>query len=184
MNAPHRPLHSRRRFLSLGVGGLAVASTPAWASRYDGGIKALDLAHTHTGERIDVVFANGQQYLEPALFRLNHFLRDHYTQQVGVMDPGLFDQLHQIRRLLGVSLPFEIISGYRDPHTNERLRTTRGGGVAKRSLHTEGRAVDVRLTGVPLAELRDAAWSLQAGGVGYSPAEQFVPIDPGRVRRW
>ena len=77
-----------------------------------------------------------------------------------------------------------MISGYRDPQTNERLRKTRGGGVAKRSLHMEGQAIDVRLPGVPLAELRDAAISLKAGGVGYYPKDQFIHVDTGRVRTW
>ena len=70
------------------------------------------------------------------------------------------------------------------PETNGRLRQKGSGGVAKKSLHMEGRAIDVRLPGVPLAELRDAALSLQAGGVGFYPREQFVHIDTGRVRRW
>jgi uncharacterized protein YcbK (DUF882 family) len=77
-----------------------------------------------------------------------------------------------------------VISGYRSPTTNAHLKATRGGGVATRSLHMQGQAVDVRLPGVPLADLRDAAWSLQRGGVGYYPGSQFVHVDIGRVRRW
>ena len=118
------------------------------------------------------------------LGRLNVFLRDHSRGQVGVMDPQLFEQLHQVRTLLGARMPYQVISGYRSPRTNEHLRQTRGGGVATRSLHMDGRAIDIRLPGVPLAELRDAALSLQAGGVGYYPGEQFVHLDTGRVRRW
>ncbi|HYN61457.1 MAG TPA: DUF882 domain-containing protein, partial [Rubrivivax sp.] len=68
--------------------------------------------------------------------------------------------------------------------TNTQLRQTRGGGVARNSLHMEGRAIDVRLPGVPLAELRDAAQALRVGGVGYYPDSQFVHIDTGRVRSW
>ena len=147
-------------------------------------VRALTLAHTHTGEHLDVAYAQGTAYFTPALQQLNHFLRDHYTQAVGLMDPALFDQLHRVHALLGTRIPYQIISGYRDPHTNERLRRQRGGGVAKHSLHMDGRAIDVRLPGVPLVELRDAALSLQAGGVGYYPAEQFVHLDTGRVRRW
>ena len=47
-----------------------------------------------------------------------------------------------------------------------------------------GKAIDIRLPGVPLASLRDAALALQAGGVGYYPKEQFVHLDTGRVRSW
>jgi uncharacterized protein YcbK (DUF882 family) len=132
------------------------------------------------------VYATGEQYVPQALGSLNHFLRDHYSGEVGQMDPQLFDLLHGVRQALTTrtQLSYQIISGYRGPITNERLRTTRGGGVAKHSLHLEGKAIDIRLPGVPLAELRDAALSLKAGGVGYYPGEQFVHIDTGRVRRW
>jgi uncharacterized protein YcbK (DUF882 family) len=80
--------------------------------------------------------------------------------------------------------PYEVISGFRGSATNQHLKQTRGGGVAQRSLHLEGRAIDVRLPGVPLAELRDAALALKGGGVGYYPRDNFVHLDTGRVRAW
>ena len=148
--------------------------------------RALAFNHTHTHERISLVYAVDGAYVPDALTNLNRFLRDHYSGTVGNMDPKLFDLLHQVRLALGgKSLSaFEVISGYRCPETNGHLRNSRGGGVAKRSLHMEGKAIDVRIPGVPLTELRDAALSLQAGGVGYYPHEQFVHIDTGRVRTW
>ena len=118
-----------------------------------------------------------------ALTSLNRFLRDHYSGEIGPIDPQLFDLLHQVQQLVGSTRPFEVISGYRCAATNATLRETRGGGVAKHSLHMEGRAIDVRLPGVALADLRDAAVTLKAGGVGFYPG-QFVHIDTGRVRRW
>lgn len=164
---------------ALGLAGrLARASAPS--------VRSLMLDHTHTRERIELVYAAGEQYLPQALGSLNHFLRDHYSGEVGLIDPQLFDLLHKVRQTLGsrVPLSYHIISGYRGPLTNARLRDTRGGGVAKRSLHMDGKAIDVRLPGVPLDELRDAALSLKAGGVGYYPRDQFVHIDTGRVRTW
>ncbi len=142
------------------------------------------MSHTHTHERIDLVYAVAQDYLPEALDTLNRFLRDHYSGEVGQMHPPLFDLLHELRQTLGSTGLFEIISGYRCPATNDKLRQTRGGGVAKSSLHMQGRAIDVRLPGVPLAELRDAALSLRAGGVGYYPDSRFVHLDTGRVRSW
>ena len=184
--APHSP-HPRRRCVLRRIAAAAAAPLlPAAANAALPGASSreLALAHTHTRERIALVYALEQRYLPQALGTLNHFLRDHYTGEVGDIDPQLFDLLHRVRRELGSTGPFEVISGYRAPATNSLLRQSRGGGVAKRSLHMEGRAIDVRLPGVALSDLRDAALSLRAGGVGYYPRGQFVHLDTGRVRRW
>lgn len=176
-----------RRTAQVAVAGLAaplVAPQARAAEVAEPGGRSLALDHTHTGERLTLVYAVGNLYVPDALTSLNHFLRDHYSGEVGVIDPALFDLLHRVRLELGASQSFQVISGYRCPTTNETLRTSRAGGVAKHSLHMEGKAIDVRLPGVPLADLRDAARSLRAGGVGYYPGEQFVHIDTGRVRTW
>ena len=179
---------SRRHLMKFGSAmALGVAGAPAIAKLVNplGDVgKDIHMNHLHTAERIGLVFAIDNEYLDPALSQLNHFLRDHYTQAVGVMDPLLYDLMYQIRRDLGVRRAFDVISGYRSPKTNERLRKTGGGGVAKRSLHMDGRAIDVRLPGVPLEALRDAAISQKVGGVGYYPRDGFVHIDTGRVRTW
>lgn len=186
----------RRRWLvhSLGLGlgtGIGLSETRADAGAdapVDAaavhGRKAIALSHLHTREHIDTVFAIGEHFVPVALRALDHFLRDHYTGDVGRMDPRLYELLQRLRRELGSRAAFEIISGYRSPVTNEHLRSTRGGGVARRSLHMEGRAVDVRLPGVPLVDLRDAALALKLGGVGHYPREGFVHLDTGPVRRW
>ena len=178
----------RRSFLKLGPGlalsGIGGALTAPVHASIGSANKKLSLDHTHTREQIGLVYAVGDEYLPPSLNRLNVFLRDHYSGDVGRMDPRLYDILYQIRRELGTQTSFQIISGYRSPNTNERLRTTRGGGVAKRSLHMDGKALDIRLPGVPLSELRDAALSLRQGGVGYYPKDQFVHIDTGKPRSW
>ena len=185
---PAPPSHpARRLFLRhsahlaiVGAGGIAtgraIAAQPV--------MRSLALDNTHTGEQLTIMYAVAERYVTDALNTLNHFLRDHYSGDVGVMDPQLFDLLHRIRTELGTRQPYEVISGYRSPKTNETLRITRGGGVAGHSLHMDGKAIDIRLRGVPLTELRDAALSLRAGGVGYYPREQFVHVDTGRVRRW
>jgi uncharacterized protein YcbK (DUF882 family) len=144
----------------------------------------IAMSHLHTRERIATVYAIGERFVPSALVSLNHFLRDHYSGEVGEMDPQLYELLQRVRRELGSDRSFEVISGYRSPATNEQLRTTRGGGVARRSLHMDGRAIDVRLPGVSLSDLRDAAIALKSGGVGYYPRENFVHIDTGRVRHW
>ncbi|MDO8419124.1 MAG: DUF882 domain-containing protein [Rubrivivax sp.] len=178
---PHRR-HFLRHSVSLAAAALPALVTPARASVPEA--RGLAMAHTHTREHIDLVYAVRERYVPESLGLLNRFLRDHYSGEVGVIDPALFDLLHRVRQVLGTAASFEVISGYRDAATNSRLRATRGGGVATKSLHMEGRAVDVRLPGVALSDLRDAALSLRAGGVGYYPQERFVHIDTGRVRHW
>ncbi len=178
---------SRRRFLhwasQVGAAGIVAATAlPARSELQEA--RALKLAHTHTGEHISLVYVEGGRYVPEALGALNQFLRDHYSGMVGAIDPKVFDVMHRVQRLTGGAQTFEIISGFRDADTNTRLRATRGGGVARHSLHMEGRAIDVRLPGVSLNVLRDAALSLRAGGVGYYARENFVHLDIGLVRQW
>lgn len=183
---------ARRHFLHQGLRAVAV-STAVPALVVPGRALAamprqLAMSHTHTHEDIDVIYAFGPRYETGALRQLDHFLRDHYSQEIGRIDPALHDLLHALHATLGpvsgAPAPFHVISGYRSPTTNARLKATRGGGVATRSLHMHGQAIDVRLPGVPLADLRDAALALGRGGVGYYPREQFVHVDVGPVRRW
>jgi uncharacterized protein YcbK (DUF882 family) len=183
MNCPHARL--RRRLLQHAASSAGAALLPAAAARAaTRDSRSLVMVHTHTRERIDVVYAVGDHYVPHALGLLNRFLRDHYSGEVGTIDPRVFDLLHRAQRELSSAQAFEVISGYRCAATNGRLRDTRGGGVAKHSLHMEGRAIDVRLPGTALADLRDAALSLRGGGVGYYPREQFVHLDTGRLRSW
>jgi uncharacterized protein YcbK (DUF882 family) len=145
--------------------------------------RALRFAHTHTGERLAVEYFSGGQYLPDALATVNKFLRDFRTGDVHDIDPRLLDLLHRLVTTTGTSRPFEVISGYRSPHTNAALRQ-RSDGVASGSLHMKGQAIDLRVGDVPLGKLRAAALSLKAGGVGYYPASNFVHVDTGRVRFW
>lgn len=184
---PHPEPPPRRAFLRrttrlLAAAGLAPLARPAGAQA--GGARALAFSHTHTGEHLALVYAIGENYLPESLEKLNHFLRDHYTGAIGVLDPELFDLLHRVQRELGNDNPFQVISGYRSPLTNAMLRRTRGGGVARHSLHMDGKAIDLRLAGTALADLRDAAIALRRGGVGYYESEQFVHLDTGRFRTW
>lgn len=180
----HRTLRGATQLGALAAAGVAGAmvATPARASV--AGPRRLALVHTHTGERLSLAFAVDEHYVPSALGALDRFLRDHYSGSVGRIDPLLFDLLHRVHRALGADGPFEVISGYRDATTNAVLCETRAGGVARHSLHMEGRAIDVRLPGVALADLRDAARALRAGGVGFYLRDRFVHLDTGRVRAW
>ncbi len=179
---------SRRRFVRqsgkcLLTGALYPIITPLHAA-LPRDARHLFLEHLHTEEQLSLVYAVGNNYLSSSIQALNHFLRDHYTQEVGHIDPRLFDLLHQIQQVLGCDQAFQVISGYRGSSTNNQLRENGSGGVAKNSLHMYGRAIDIRLAEIPLTDLRDAAMSLKAGGVGCYPLEQFVHLDTGKVRYW
>jgi uncharacterized protein YcbK (DUF882 family) len=145
--------------------------------------RVLSFVHLHTGEEISLAYRDAAGYRGDALERLDHFLRDFRTGQVEPIDPKLFDILHAVHSATGSRAPFQVISGFRSPATNQQLRN-HGGGVAQRSLHLEGRAIDVRLSDVRTAALRDAALVLRRGGVGYYGESDFVHLDTGRVRRW
>ena len=186
MSNPHIH-HSRRLFLSraakLAMAGVVLPlAKPALAALPNA--RSLEFDHTHTGERVSVVFAVGTHYVPDGLSTLNRFLRDHYSGEIGQIDPQLFDLLYRTRQELGSDQPLHVISGYRCAATNSRLRNSRGGGVARNSLHMQGKAIDIRIPGVPLSDLRDAAMSQSVGGVGFYPRDRFVHLDTGKVRYW
>ena len=144
----------------------------------------LRLYHLHTGEHIDVVYRIGDHYLPGAVAELDHFLRDHRTGDVKDYDLKEFDLLHDLLgRLRRPDGEIDIVCGYRTPWSNNFLRE-HGHGVAVHSQHMEAKAIDIRIPGVPTAEVRDAALAMHRGGVGYYAASDFVHVDTGPVRRW
>ena len=147
--------------------------------------RELSFYHTHTGKRLNVVYWQDGDYVDSALEEINAFLSDFRTGDRVEMDPALLDVIYDVRESLGSNGTYQIISAYRSPETNEMLRN-RGtsSGVARKSQHVLGKAIDVRLEGVRTTDLRDAAIRLQRGGVGYYEKSDFVHMDTGRVRRW
>jgi uncharacterized protein YcbK (DUF882 family) len=168
-------------FLLLATLGHTTESTVPSPHEY-----RLRFYHTHTGERLDVVYRRGDQYIPEALDELDHYLRDHRTGDVRHFDPRLFDLLYDLTASLGDSGgEIAVICGYRTPWSNEFLRTRNPhSGVAQHSLHVQAEAIDIRLPGIPTSELRDAALRLHRGGVGYYRSSDFVHVDVGRVRHW
>jgi uncharacterized protein YcbK (DUF882 family) len=181
---------NRRQLLGAAGASLIVAAWPA-AARAEGGLESaagaverwLELRNTHTGEQLAVAYRAATGYVSTAIDKLNWLLRDHRAQQAHPIDTPLFDHLADLAAAAGVEPRYEIISGYRSPQTNDRLAAA-SGGVAKRSLHMQGRAIDVRLKGVSCATLRDLALAAGRGGVGYYRSSDFVHLDTGRVRAW
>ena len=145
--------------------------------------RRLSFYHTHTQQTLDITYAVGGEYIDSALDEVNGFLADFRTGDQVPMDRELLDIIYDVRASLGSEAVFEVISAYRSPKTNEMLRSN-SGGVARKSQHLYGKAIDVRLRGVSTDALRDAALALQRGGVGYYEKSDFVHMDTGRVRRW
>jgi len=144
----------------------------------------LHLFHTHTGQRLDIVYRRGNTYDPDALAQLDEYLRDHRTGTVHEYDPRVFDLLHDLTAALGrPGGEIDVLCGYRTPGSNEYLRM-HGHGVARHSLHMQAMAIDIRVPGVRTSTLRDTALGLRRGGVGYYASSDFVHVDVGRIRRW
>ncbi|WP_197904615.1 YcbK family protein [Desulfosarcina alkanivorans] len=170
----------------MGSGFLATCLVPAagWAALLpDGTRRSLSFFNTHTGERLALCYFKDGAYCPDAMRRINHILRDHRTGDVQAMDFRLMDLLYSVHRHVGAGSPFHIISGYRSPKTNARLRK-QSSGVAKFSYHMLGRAIDIRLPGHDTRKLRKACMDLKTGGVGYYPRSDFVHVDTGAFRTW
>lgn len=180
---------SRRGFLKvMGVTACGVAGSglPALVSPVEGAIdkeRVLSFDSLRTGEKLDVTYWSRGEYSRRGLHEIDHLLRDWRTNEVHSIDPALLDLLFAVRRKLHTTAPFRVISGYRSPATNAKL-AGRSRGVARRSLHMMGKAIDVAIPGVQIRALRNVALSLKRGGVGYYPVSGFVHLDTGRVRRW
>ena len=178
----------RRRFLQLlAAGSVAAMSFPEAASaatqRSYMMPRKLAFNNLHTGEKLSLTYFEKGKYVTDALKEIDHVLRDHRTDEVHPMDPNLLNYLYKLQSSLETNKPIGIISGYRSPETNEKLRS-KSGGVAKKSKHMLGKAIDIRIEGIDSANVRDAAIALRQGGVGYYASSNFVHIDTGNFRYW
>ncbi len=175
---------SRRRFLQLGLGattGLAMPS--AFANLLTPPERKLSLLNLHTGESLNATYWAEGQYQTSELHAINRVLRDHRTGDSYDMDHDLIDMLNILHHKVDGKQAFHVISGYRSPKSNAQLRKN-SSGVAKKSFHMQGRAIDIRLPGRDLSALRSAALDLKTGGVGYYPKSGFIHVDTGHVRQW
>jgi uncharacterized protein YcbK (DUF882 family) len=145
--------------------------------------KSLALLNNTTGDSVNVTYFEKGQYLPDALEEINYLYRDHLTDEIHPVDTALLDQLHDLQSNLGIQRPIHVICGYRSAFTNAHLRRN-SRGVARNSLHMEGRAVDIRISGIDSRTIRDAALSMARGGVGYYPGSNFVHLDTGDFRTW
>jgi uncharacterized protein YcbK (DUF882 family) len=147
-------------------------------------VRHLELLNTHTSETVSLAYKRGGEFDTAALGSLKKLLRDHRNDELHEMDVRLYDQLFDLARAANCDPRFEIISGYRSPESNDAMSSRAGSGVAKKSLHMQGRAVDIRLKHCSCADLRDLALTAKQGGVGYYQRSDFVHVDTGAFRTW
>lgn len=180
----HSQQPSRRLFLKSIAGATAsLPVVPAWSKLQQVQVRTLNFKNIHTGETLRSTYWVEGEYLSDEMTLVDRILRDHRTGEVVDMDTRLLDILYVMQQLVKVPGPYHVISGYRSPASNEQLRAEHSG-VAKHSFHMQGRAIDICLPGCDLKALRNAALSMQAGGVGYYPKSNFIHVDTGNVRHW
>ena len=186
----YRPTDSRllrRDFLKLGVLVTGTVLNPFSAlAAFDSRTKLfknLAFYNTHTDERLEVCYFRKGKYNTEALRKINYILRDHRTGDIKAIDVQLLELLHAISITTKSQAPFHIISGYRSAATNRKLRRN-SNGVASRSMHMQGKAIDIRVPDLSTKKLHRVAIKMKGGGVGYYPRSDFVHVDVGRVRYW
>lgn len=183
-HATKQAVLTRRGFLKASAAVLAAAlPIKGFAAIAPAGERRLGFVHTHTGEKLSAVYWADGTYQPEGLAEIYHLLRDFRSGDVSPINTRLLDLLHSLSTKLDTSADFHVISGYRSPATNSMLAKN-SSGVAKHSLHMDGLAIDIRIPGRDLADVRRAALALQGGGVGYYPGSDFVHVDVGRVRQW
>ena len=177
----------RRDFLKLGLVVTGAVLNPfsaiAASDSRSNPLKNLAFYNTHTNERLHVCYSRNGKYDIKALSKINHILRDHRSGEVKAIDTQLLELLHALSHKTNPQEPFHVISGYRSPATNKKLRKD-SKSVASRSLHMQGKAIDIRIPGFRTRQLRNVARKMKLGGVGYYPKSNFVHVDIGRVRYW
>jgi len=151
--------------------------------RGSGDIRRLKMYSGRTGERIDIIYWLEGKYLKESVKEINHFMRDWRTDQSKQIDLRAVDIMAAAHNMLDTSEPYMLLSGYRSPQTNAMLRS-RSRGVAKNSLHMQGKAADLRLNGRSVHQMARAAAACRGGGVGKYSGSNFVHMDCGTVRSW
>ncbi|MBL4712801.1 MAG: DUF882 domain-containing protein [Gammaproteobacteria bacterium] len=179
---------ARRRFLQFGVAAAGTLLLPnaygkTLANTTTAAERKLSLVNLHTGESINATYWADGKLQADELAAINRILRDHRTNDIHPMDTKLLDLLNTLQQTMNSEQTFQVISGFRSAKSNAAL-SKKSNGVAKKSLHMQGKAIDIRLPGCQLSDLRKAAINCQAGGVGYYPNSNFIHIDTGNVRRW
>ena len=178
---------TRRSLLGV-FAATAVVAAPTCSNAFGllrgaGDIRRIRMYSGRTGEMLDTIYWIDGEYVKDALKEINHFMRDWRTGEVVTIDARNVDIMAAAHRLMDVSEPYMLLSGYRSPKTNAMLRS-KSGGVAKNSLHIKGQAADLRLKSRSVGQMARAAEKCASGGVGRYSGSNFVHMDCGPIRHW
>lgn len=178
---------SRRRLLGIFAAGI-VAAAPTYSNAFGflrgaGDIRRVRMYSGRTGESLDTIYWIDGKYISESLKEINHFMRDVRSGTVHKIDPRTLDIMAAAHRMMDVSEPYMLLSGYRSPKTNATLRAS-SRGVARNSLHMQGQAADLRLKSRSVSQMAKAAEACASGGVGRYSRSNFVHMDCGPVRSW
>lgn len=180
--------HHRRKVLSLGAAALGITLLPktllaAQPAPKASNSRTLYVKALNLNETLRSTYFDGTNYVPEEIDKLNHLFRDRRSDESLEMDVQVYDQLYQLQNYFGHDKAIAMICGYRSPVTNDKMKLS-NSGVADKSYHISGQAVDFYIEGVPLKMVQEAALAMKAGGVGYYPKSNFVHIDSGPVRHW
>ena len=187
MTQTHTTGLTRRSLLGV-FAATAVVAAPTCSNAFGllrgaGDIRRIRMYSGRTGEMLDTIYWIDGEYVKDALKEINHFMRDWRTGEAVTIDARNVDIMAAAHRLMDVSEPYMLLSGYRSPKTNAMLRS-KSGGVAKNSLHMKGQAADLRLKSRSVGQMARAAEKCASGGVGRYSGSNFVHMDCGPIRHW
>jgi uncharacterized protein YcbK (DUF882 family) len=143
--------------------------------------RRLDLKNAATHETFNGPYRDAEGPIPDAMADLQIFLRDFHANQVGPVSVATLDFLAAVVHAVGETRA-TVLSAYRTPETNRMLRG-RYYGVAEKSQHLLGKAVDITFDG-KIAGAEKAALAMKRGGVGWYPNSHFIHLDSGPVRHW
>lgn len=178
---------SRRGLLGVFAATMVVA-TPTYSNAFGflkgaGDIRRIRMYSGRTGESLDTIYWIEGNYIPEVMKEINHFMRDWRTGDRISVDGRTIDIMAASHRLMDITEPYMLLSGYRSPKTNAMLRS-QSSGVARNSLHMKGQAADLRLKSRSVGQMARAAEACAAGGVGRYSRSNFVHMDCGQVRHW
>lgn len=177
-----------RRGLLGAFAATAVVAAPTLSHAFGvlkgaGDIRRIRMYSGRTGEAIDTIYWIEGEYIPEVMKEINYFMRDWRSNEATKIDMRTIDIMAASHRLMDVSEPYMLLSGYRCPATNAMLRS-KSRGVAKNSLHMKGQAADLRLQSRSVGQMAKAAAACASGGVGKYSRSNFVHMDCGPVRSW